>query len=525
MPRSDLVRPLYAGGTVGRLILTAIERYPDRPALSDADVAYTYREFGDAIARVIAVFRGLGLKTGDALAMLCVNRAAAVTCRMAATIMGMRFTPLHPAAAEENHLFILEDADIDALLVDSDYAAKGAVLKSKCPGLKYLISLCSMAGAVDLLAASRAVTPAPLRDEGDPQDLVSISYTGGTTGKPKGVMLSHRSMIACFCHELSDWDLPEDIRFLAVTPISHASGSVIPIVMMRGGYTRLMRGFDAEEFCRIVVAEHITTTWLVPTIIYVLLDNLARQPRDMSSLQSIIYGAAPISPDRLREAIGVFGQVFVQLYGQTEAPMAVTTLRKVDHDLARPERLGSIGLPCPSVQVKLFDQEMKEVPPGTPGEICVRGALVMSGYWKRPDATKSAFRGDWLHTGDVAVSDADGFLTIIDRTSDMIITGGFNVYPRETEDALLSHGAVSSAAVIGIPDPKWGEAVKAFVVLRPGAECDEASLQAHVKQRRGTVWVPKSIDFVADLPVTALGKVDRKLLREPYWRGKARRVG
>lgn len=524
MQRSDLVRPLYAGGTVGRLILTAIERFADRPALSDGEVAYSYREFGDAIARTIAVFRDLGLKKGDALAMLCGNRVPAVTCRMAATIMGMRFTPLHPAAAADNHLFILEDAEIDALLVDSDYAAKGTALKDKCPRLRHLVSLGPVAGAVDLLAASRAATPAPLRDEGDPQDLVSISYTGGTTGKPKGVMLSHRSMIACFCHELSDWDLPEDIRFLAVTPISHASGSVIPIVMMRGGFTRLMQGFDAEEFCRIVAAEHITTTWLVPTILYVLLDHLARHTHDMSSLQSIIYGAAPMSPDRLREAIGVFGPVFVQLYGQTEAPMAVTTLRKNDHALTRTERLGSIGLPCPSVQVKLFDQEMNEVPPGTPGEICVRGALVMSGYWKRPDATENAFRGDWLHTGDVAVSDADGYLTIVDRISDMIITGGFNVYPRETEDALLSHEAVSSAAVIGVPDPKWGEAVKAFVVLRPGAECNETSLQAHVKQRRGTVWVPKSIDFVTDLPVTALGKIDRKLLREPFWRGKIRQV-
>jgi fatty-acyl-CoA synthase len=524
MQRSDIVRPLYAGGTVGRLILTAIERYADRPALSDGKVAYTYREFGDAVARAIAVFRGLGLNKGDALAMLCGNRAPAVTCRMAATIMGMRFTPLHPAAAAENRLFILEDADIDALVVDSDYATKGAVLKSKCPRLRHLISLGAMDGAVDLLAASLAVTPAPLRDEGDPQDLVSIAYTGGTTGKPKGVMLSHRSMIACFCHELSDWDLPEDIRFLAVTPISHASGSVIPIVMMRGGYTRLMQSFDAEEFCRIVAVERITTTWLVPTIIYVLLDHLAHQPADISSIQSIIYGAAPMSPDRLREAIGVFGSVFVQLYGQTEAPMAVTTLRKVDHDLARPERLGSIGLPCPSVQVKLFDGGMNEVPAGMPGEICVRGALVMSGYWKRPDETESAFRGDWLHTGDVAVSDADGYLTIVDRTSDMIISGGFNVYPRETEDALLSHAAVSSAAVIGIPDPKWGETVKAFVVLRPGAECDEASLQAHVKQQRGTVWVPKSINFLDALPVTALGKIDRKLPREPYWRGKSRQI-
>jgi fatty-acyl-CoA synthase len=525
MQRPDLVRPLYAGGTVGRIMMSAIERFAARPAISDGATQLTYREFGDAMARHIAVFRDLGLAKGDAIAMLCGNRTPAVTCRMAATLAGIRFTALHPAAAEENHLFILDDAEIDALIVDADHAAKSAALRSKSPRLKHFLSLGPVEGAIDLAAASSAAVPQPLRDEGDPQDIVQISYTGGTTGKPKGVMLPHRAMIACFQHELSDWDLPQDIRFLAVTPISHASGSVIPIVMMRGGYTRLMQAFDAEEFCRTVEAERINTTWLVPTIIYVLLDHLARHPHDMSSLESIVYGAAPMSPDRLREAMGVFGRVFVQLYGQTEAPMAVTTLRKADHDLDRPERLASIGLPCPSVQVELFDLDMKEVPPGTPGEICVRGALVMSGYWNRPEATGAAFRGDWLHTGDVAVSDADGYLTIVDRTSDMIISGGFNVYPRETEDALLSHPAVSSAAVIGIPDPKWGEAVKAFVVRRPGSDCTEATLQAHVKQRRGSVWVPKSIDFVDSIPVTALGKIDRKLLREPYWRGRSRQIG
>jgi fatty-acyl-CoA synthase len=524
MERSDIVRPLYAGGTIGQLMISAIERYAERPAIADDEIHYSYREFGEVVARTIGVLRRVGLAKGDALALLCGNRVDGFACRMAATLMGIRFTPLHPAAAEENHLFILDDAEIDALVVDDHYAAKGAVLREKCVRLKHFLSLGPVNGALDLPAAAATTAAEPLRDEADPQDIVSIAYTGGTTGRPKGAMLSHRSMIACFCHELSDWDLPDDMRYLAVTPISHASGSVIPIVLMRGGYTRLVQGFDAEQFCRIVQAERITMTWLVPTIVYVLLDHLAQHPSDLSSLQSIVYGAAPMSPDRLREALGMFGPVFVQLYGQTEAPMAITTLRKADHDPGRPERFGSIGLPCPAVQVKLFDADMKEVPPGTPGEICVRGGLVMSGYWKRADATEAAFRGDWLHTGDVAIRSTDGYFTIVDRTTDMIISGGFNVYPREVEDALLSHGAVSSTAVIGIPDAKWGESVKAFVVLRPGVSCDEATLQAHVKLHRGSVWVPKSIDFVSAIPVTALGKIDRKLLREPYWRGKARQI-
>ena len=524
MERTDLVRPLYAGGTIGQLMISAIERHAERPAIADDDVRYTYREFGAAIARMIGVLRRVGLRKGHALAMLCGNRVDGFACRMAATLMGIRFTPLHPSAAHENHLFILDDAEIDALVVDDRHAAPGVALRERCGKLKHFLSLGPVIGALDLAAEAASMEAEPLRDEADPQDIVSIAYTGGTTGRPKGAMLSHRSMIACFCHELSDWDLPDDMRYLAVTPISHASGSVIPIILMRGGYTRLVQGFDAEEFCRIVKTERMTVTWLVPTILYVLLDYLAEHPWDLSSLRSIVYGAAPMSPDRLREALGVFGPVFVQLYGQTEAPMAITTLRKADHDPARPARFSSIGLPCPAVQVKLFDPDMNEVPPATPGEICVRGGLVMSGYWKRPDATEAAFRGDWLHTGDVAIRDTDGYFTIVDRTTDMIISGGFNVYPREVEDALLSHAAVSSTAVIGIPDAKWGESVKAFVVLRPGMSCDAATLQAHVKSHRGSVWVPKSIEFVSAIPVTALGKIDRKLLREPYWGGKSRQI-
>lgn len=207
---------------------------------------------------------------------------------------------------------------------------------------------------------------------------------------------------------------------------------------------------------------------------------------DALSILSGNRGAAPMSPDRLREAIGIFDPVFVQLYGQTEAPQCITSLRKIDHD--------------------------------------VRGPQVMDGCWKRPEATAETLRGGWLHTGDVAVQDADGYLYIADRTKDMIISGGFNLYPREVEDALTAHHAVASAAVIGIPDEKWSEAVKAFVVLKSGADTSAAELQAHVKDKRGAPWSPKSIDFVETIPVTGLGKIDRKALRAPYWEGRTRGV-
>jgi fatty-acyl-CoA synthase len=248
---------------------------------------------------------------------------------------------------------------------------------------------------------------------------------------------------------------------------------------------------------------------------------MVRERFDLTSLEMIVYGAAPMSPDRLREGIKLFGSVFVQLYGQTEAPQCVTTMRKIDHDDKKPGRLGSCGRPNPLVDIKLFDADMREVAAGEPGEICVRGTLVMDGYWKRPEATAEAFRGGWLHTGDVAVRDAEGYLYIVDRTKDMIISGGFNIYPREVEDALMAHHAVASAAVIGIPEDKWGEAVKAFVVLKPGANNDAAELQAHVKHKRGAPWSPKSIDFIDAIPVTGLGKIDRKALRAPYWKAAA----
>lgn len=517
---------LHSGGTVGGLIVNAVARFGDRPAIADGSVRWSYRVFGEQVARFIAVYRALGLKRGNALSILASNRAESWAAICATLVMGLRYTPLHPMAAEDDHAFIVDDAEIDVLIVEgAKFGPRGLAIKARVPKLKHLVSFGPMDGAPDILPEVAKATPAPLVDESRSRELAFLAYTGGTTGRSKGVMLSHRALVTMTLILFSDWDWPQDIRFLAATPISHAAGVTLFPVMMRGGLMRLVQGFEPEVYAGVVAAEKINSTFLVPTLIYALIDNAElRRRHDLTSLEMIVYGAAPMSPDRLLEGMKIFGKVFVQLYGQTEAPQCITSLRKIDHDETRPERLGSCGRASPFVDVKLFDSEMREVGVGEPGEICVRGPLVMDGYWKRPEANAETLKGGWLHTGDVAVKDAEGYYYIVDRTKDMIISGGFNIYPREVEDALMSHPAVASAAVIGIPDDKWGEAVKGFVVLKPGANSGAAELQAHVKEKRGAPWSPKTIDFVASIPVTGLGKIDRKALRAPYWEGRTRGV-
>ena len=521
-----MMSELYVGGAAGDLIVGAIRRFADRPAIADERQRWTYRELGETIGRLITFFDQLGLKKGDAVSVLSSNRVESWAIICAAAVMGLRYTPLHPLAAEDDHAFIIDDAEIDALIVESGkFSERGLAIQARAPKLKHLLSLGPIAGARDILAELPGCASAPLQPASCAEDLCWLAYTGGTTGKSKGVMLSHRALVTMTVTLYADWDWPQDIRYLAATPISHAAGVTVFPVMYRGGFTRLLPGFDMEAYCRTIQDEKITCAFLVPTIIYGLIDaHEVRARYDLSSLDMIVYGAAPMSPDRLLEGMKIFGRVFVQLYGQTEAPQCITTLRKADHDPANIKRLGSCGRPSPLVQVKLLNAELAEVGVGEPGEICVRGPLVMNGYWKRPDATEETLKGGWLHTGDVAVRDEDGYLYIVDRTKDMIISGGFNIYPREVEDALMAHGAVASACVIGVPDEKWGEAVKAFVVLKSGANVDAATLQAHVKDKRGAPWSPKSIDFVDAVPVTGLGKLDRKALRAPYWEGRSRGV-
>jgi fatty-acyl-CoA synthase len=260
-------------------------------------------------------------------------------------------------------------------------------------------------------------------------------------------------------------------------------------------------------------------------MIYAILDQPNLDSADLSCLETVMYGASPIAPARLAEGIERIGPVFCQLYGQTESAGQGTSLWKHQHDPADLQRLTSCGTPMPFTRVSVLDEDNQPVPDGSPGEMCLQGLSIMDGYWKQPDLTASTLAGGWLHTGDIGVRDEAGFFYLVDRKKDMIVSGGFNVFPREIEDVLCEHPAVSSAAVIGVPDTKWGEAVKALVVLRPDSHTDADSLIALVREKKGPVYVPKTVDFVDSLPLTAVGKADKKVLRARYWEGHDRRIG
>lgn len=519
---------IQATGTLGRLVSQAITRYPHRDCMSDGTLAWTYEQFGKAVAACVARFASLGLKRGDGIAVLSGNRVEVFALLCAASLSGIRYTPLHPLSAEEEHAFVLEDCEASLLLFDArKFVEHSARLRERVPSLAMVRSIGSAPDVEPFLVGDYAdySGPAALTCVADSEDIAYLTYTGGTTGRSKGVMLSHRSLVTMSAMIVSEWDWPQVPRYGVATPVSHAGGINMFPILSRGGYVRVMDGFDAAKFCAIVEAERLNCTLLVPTLIGNLVDaEDARAGRDLSSLELIIYGAAPISPDRLREAMGIFGPVFLQLYGQSEFPQCVCTLRKVDHDLENPKRLESCGMVNPLTELRLLDPDLNEVPVGEVGEICLRGPMMMSGYWRQPELTAEAMRGGWLHTGDLARRDAEGYIYIVDRTKDMIISGGFNIYPREVEDALMSHSAVALAGVVGIPHPKWGEAVAAFVTLREGQTVSEEELIGLVKQLRGGPWAPKRVTFLDQLPLTGLGKLDRKALRAPFWEGRARSV-
>ena len=299
-----------------------------------------------------------------------------------------------------------------------------------------------------------------------PDHIGGMAYTGGTTGKPKGVIGTVQSITTMTTIQLAEWEWPEHPKFLMCTPLSHAGAAFFVPTIVKGGEMVVLTKFDPAEVLRVIEEQKITATMLVPSMIYALMDHPDSHTRDLSSLETVYYGASAMNPVRLAEAIRRFGPIFAQYYGQSEAPMVITYLAKGDHD---EKRLTSCGRPTLFARTALLDEDGKPVPQGEVGEICVSGPLLSGGYWNLPEATAETFRDGWMHTGDLAREDEDGFWYIVDRTKDMIVTGGFNVFPREVEDVVAEHPSVAQVCVIGTPDEKWGEAVTAVVVLRPDA--------------------------------------------------------
>jgi len=514
---------LLGGATMGALIVDALERFPNSCAFRSAHGDTTYRALAEQIGQALALFRTLGLRRGDVIAQLSGNRAQVYAVIAAAYIGGYCSTTLHAMGSREDHLFILQDSGAQILVTDAAHAARGRDMEASIDGLTWFSH--EVAEDTPCFWSLAADTrPDPLEPVGTSEDIIRLAYTGGTTGVPKGVMLSNRALVTNTLLALAGMEWPEDIRFLCPTPISHGAGSMILPTLLRGGTFVLQSGFNPSAVLEAISRERISVTFLVPTMVYALLDHPACDATDFSSLHTLLYGAAPMSPTRIAEAIRRIGPVLCQGYGQTEAPNTILVLAREDHLAAATDRLSSAGRPYPGLDVRLLDDENREVPRGEVGELCVRGPLLMSGYWKRPDLTDEAFRGGCLHTGDMARKDADGFYYLVDRKRDLIISGGFNVFPGEVEKVLTEHPAVAAAAVIGVPDEKWGEAVKAAVVLRDGQSVSPGELIRFVRDRKGPVNTPKSVDFLDALPVTALGKPDKKALRARYWADQSRNI-
>ena len=530
----DLLRhPLHSG----HLTVDALKRNKDKPVLFLGDTTLTGGQLADRISQYIQAFEELGAGTGAAVGLLALNRPEVLMIVGAGQTQGYRRTALHPLGSLDDHAYVLNDAGITSLIIDPNpmFVERALGLLEKVPGLKQILTIGPVPSeltdvAVDLNAEAAKYSAQPLvAAELAPETVTGLAFTGGTTGKPKGVMMTAQATSTMTTIQLAEWEWPENPKFLMCTPLSHAGAAFFVPTIVKGGEMVVLAKFDPAEVLKTIEEQKITATMLVPSMIYALMDHPDSHTRDLSSLETVYYGASAMNPVRLKEAIDRFGPIFAQYYGQSEAPMVITYLAKGDHD---EKRLTSCGRPTLFARTALLGEDGQPVPQGEVGEICVSGPLLSGGYLNKPEATAETFRDGWMHTGDLAREDEDGFWYIVDRTKDMIVTGGFNVFPREVEDVVAEHPSVAQVCVIGTPDEKWGEAVTAVIVLRPDAPTDDeavakltAEIQSAVKDRKGSVQSPKQVFVVDSVPVTALGKPDKKAVRAQFWEGAGRSVG
>jgi acyl-CoA synthetase (AMP-forming)/AMP-acid ligase II len=472
-----------------------------------------------------------GCGKGSRVAVLAKNADWYLLLYFAAAKAGVVLLPLNWRLAPREWVAVLTDAQPSALIVDRAHAAGIDDIRPELEGIGTFVAEGAVGArgweSLDRWLAEGPATPPGV--EVSAADPLYQMYTSGTTGVPKGAVLSHGAVTANIAQvHLAHTAGPGD-RGLVVLPMFHAA--VIPAalaVVCYGGSALVLDAFDPEHVVGVLERERIGLATLVPAMLQaclVTVDDVA--DRRYGALRSIYYGASPIADDTLRRAIEAFGCGFVQSYGMTEAAQALTFLSAADHRVALDERPGlllSAGRPAAGTTLQVVDEADHEVAPGDPGEITARGPQLMSGYWRRADETADTLRNGWLHTGDIGRIDEDGYLFVEDRVKDMVVSGGENVYPRIVESVLFEHPAIADAAVIGVPDERWGEAVKAVVALRPGMRCTEAELLDFCRPRLGGFERPRSVDFVQSLPRTPTGKVLKRALREPYWLGRERRV-
>lgn len=505
---------------------------PDTLALVHGDEKITYREFYQRVLTVGGNLLALGLQPGDRVAFCLANSPRILETVFACFAAGLVVVPINARLHAKEIAYIVGNSGARVLIHGPEYQDGIVTNGADFAGLSHRVCTEAVEGA---RAYSSLLDPAHALQrpcDVEPTDPCWLFYTSGTTGKPKGATWTHRTVRVVIMNYLADvHNIQPGEVVLHAAPMSHGSG-IVALPSVARGATQVVfdsKSFEPEQLFATIERMKVThIAFLAPTMIIKMLEEHRPGRYDLSSLRAICYGGAPIYVEHLRNAVKAFGPVFAQIYGQGEAPItitgmnAATTARMLETNDAR---IGSVGTIRTDVEAKCVDPDDQDVAPGEPGEVVVRGDIVMAGYWNNPDATAETMRNGWLHTGDVGSFDENGYLFLLDRAKDMIISGGNNVYPREVEEVIVQYPGVANVVVFGIPHEYWGEAVHAVVVMEPGVAATAEDIIAHCGNNMAGYKKPKSVDFVAALPVSGYGKVMRREIRETYWEGHESRIG
>ncbi len=515
---------------VGTWLCRTAARYPEKVAVRFGERSLTWRQLEKRCLSLAKALTEHGIGRGHRVALVQPNGIEFLESLFGCLVAGCTVVPVNFALHPREVVYIVQNSEASAIIHGGSRSPELIALNAEMPGIKLHVALEKMDGATayeELLAESDSdILPAEVTGD----DVAWLFYTSGTTGKPKGVIWTHRMIRIMVMNYLADvYSLQSDDVVLHMAPMSHGSGTTGMAAVARGAETVILDtpNFDPDRAFELIEQRDVTNiAFAAPTQIVKMLQARSIDNHDLSSLRCCCYGGAPMYVEDLNKALAKFGPVFVQIFGQGEAPMTITYLTPADHmDTSHPERLGSAGTARTDVEVKIAGAE--DAPQGAQhsGEILVRGDIVMPGYWRNPEATAEVIRDGWLNTGDVGYLDESGYLYIQDRTKDVVISGGNNIYPREVEEVILTLSGVRECSVFGIPDDYWGEALHAVVSLEEGAEVSDADIIAHCAGHLAGYKKPKSVDIMNDLPKSSYGKILKRELRDPYWEGLERMVG
>ncbi|WP_408587113.1 AMP-binding protein [Novosphingobium sp.] len=504
---------------------------PDRPCMVTDTGSRSYREVRERSNRIAHALIADGFAPGAHGAVLSGNDPTAFEAILGILRADGVWTMANNRASVDENAYLLDLLDVDTLFFHSEVADRITAFRAQCPNIRRYVSIDVPLAEADAFLgdwiAAAGDGEVPERRSGAPDDLAFLANTGGTTGRSRGVMLTNLVWQSLVSSLVASMPMKQPPVNLVAAPMTHAAGPLALASMALGGTVVVLPKFEPAAVLDAIERHRVTYMFLPPTAIYMLLSHPGMRTRDFSSLEYISYAGAPMSLDRLKEAIEVFGPVMNASFGQTESPMCVTAMPPhlhlgADGELAHPGSCGQANLLS---RVEIMDDDGNLLPPGQHGEIVVRGPLVMAGYYKNPEATAEASRFGWHHTGDIGYRDDNGWFFIVDRKKDMIISGGFNVYPAEVEQALHAHPAVQDCAVFGTPDDKWGEQVTAVVECRAGVTPPPVEdLLAFARERLGAVKTPKQLTYIDSLPRSNAGKVLRAELRKPYWQNRERTI-